>query len=157
MAIVAETRLVQARLKQGVVEAISVGVGGVILAISIDVRLVAGTITVALRDVAAATVVNGAGTVTHPTSVIGAIAIVHVVTDAVPVAVIRTNARVNVVADSILIDIWCPLAITSIRSDTSASTIIDGARTVADAAFIDHAYAVVVAIIIANAIPVGIF
>ena len=100
VAIVAVIGLVQARLKQRVIEAVSIRVSRVILAVAVDVRLVASAVAVAFGNVAAAAIIDGAWTVAHTARVVRSIAVVHIVTNAISVAVFRTNARVDIVADA---------------------------------------------------------
>ena len=112
---------------------------------------IACTIARPFGNVLATAVVDGAGTIAHAASVVVAHAIVHVVAEAVAIGIGCTTATtdaecIELVAGAIAIS----------GSDSSAATVVDGARAVADAAVVGLPHAIVVAVVIADAVAIRV-
>ncbi|MEC7440104.1 MAG: hypothetical protein VX802_04560, partial [Pseudomonadota bacterium] len=131
-----------------VTDAIGIGVCRAVTATNAQgVELVAVAVAVAFWDVRTSALVDGARTVAHAALIHGAEAFFLVVADAIAVhvgsAVTATHAQgVKLIAVTVAVTFW----------DVRTSALIDGARTVADAALVEFADAVID--IIADAIGV---
>ena len=112
---------------------------------------IACTIARPFGNVLATAIVDDAGTVAHAASVVVAHALVHVVAEAVAIGIGCTTATtdaecIELVAGAIAIS----------GSDSSAATVVDGARAVADAAVVGLPHAIVVAVVIADAVAIRV-
>ena len=133
-----------------VTDAIGIGVRFTVPATDAEgVKLVAIAVAVSFGDVRTSALVDGARSVADAALVVSTHAVVYVITDAVGIgvrfAVTTTHAEgVELVAIAVAVSFW----------DVRTSTLVDGARSVADAALVVSTHAVVN--VVTDAIGIGV-
>ena len=121
-----------------------------------SIELIALAVTVPFGNIETPARVDGPRSIAYPTLVLYPITRIRTIADAISIRVCISDTIVDIVTNTIEVDIFRPTAITIPRRYILTTAGVDSTRTIANSAFIELSNAIIEAVIITNAISINI-